>query len=93
MSAEELATLRARIDELDRAWIDVLARRFEATRAVGRIKAATASPARDPERERQQRARTIALAEETGVPPELAMRVLDAILETVIREHVETGAS
>ena len=83
----ELDLLRSRIDELDEALIDLLARRFEVSRRIGEIKRASALAARDEDREAQQRARMRALAARAGLSPELAEAVLQLIVDRVVEEH------
>src|SRR5688572_23037993 len=53
-TAEQLASYRKTIDNLDSALLHILAERFRCTEQVGQLKAAQAMPATDDERERRQ---------------------------------------
>jgi chorismate mutase len=67
-AAEELAALRARIDELDRQLVALLNERAEAARAAGRAKTAAGRRAiRDGGREREVLLR-VAMANEGPLP-------------------------
>ncbi|MDN5571938.1 MAG: chorismate mutase [Propionibacteriaceae bacterium] len=83
----ELTTLRASIDNLDRALICLLAERFRITQEVGHLKAGRGLPASDPERERRQIERLRALADEAGLDPEFAEKFLTFIVREVVRHH------
>jgi len=83
----ELAEARRSIDDLDAVLVQVLAKRFAITRRVGQLKAELALPAADPVREAQQRRRVRQLAEEAGLDPEFAERVLTLIVTEVVRHH------
>lgn len=84
---EELEDLRASIDNLDAALVHLLAERFKCTQRVGRLKAAHAMPAMDPEREKRQVARLRALAGDAQLDPEFAEAVINFIIAEVIRHH------
>jgi len=83
----ELAGLRRSIDNIDAALVHLLAERFRATQAVGRLKAEHGLPPSDPERERQQVARLRALAVESDLDPEFAEKYFNFIVAEVIRHH------
>ena len=83
----ELTELRASIDNLDQALICLLAERFKVTQRVGHLKAAKGLPAADPAREQQQIARLRRLADEAGLDPEFAQKLLAFIVTEVVRHH------
>jgi chorismate mutase len=84
---EELAVLRASIDNLDAALVHLLAERFKCTQKVGRLKAAHDLPPADPAREAQQIKRLRRLAEESQLEPQFAEKFLSFIVEEVVRHH------
>lgn len=88
----ELAVLRSSIDNLDGALIHLLAERFKCTRRVGELKARSGMPPADPDREAYQIQRLRALADESGLDPEFAEKVLGLIVNEVIRHHVQIAA-
>lgn len=59
---EEFRRLRARIDEVDRALVELLAERLERAAEIGALKRAAGLPVVDPEREAEIRARVAATA-------------------------------
>lgn len=84
---DQLAKLRASIDNIDAALIHLLAERFKITQDVGRYKAAAGLPAADPVREDRQVARLRALAEESGLDPVFSEKFLRFIVAEVIHHH------
>lgn len=82
-----LLELRGSIDNLDSALIHLLAERFRCTEQVGRLKAEAGMPPADPERERYQIARLRSLADEAGLDPAFAEKVLALVISEVIRHH------
>jgi chorismate mutase len=89
----ELARLRASIDNLDAAIIHLLAERFKLTRDVGVLKARTALPPADPERETRQIARLRSLADEAGLEPEFAEKFLAFVIAEVLHHHESIARS
>ncbi|GMA90808.1 chorismate mutase [Homoserinibacter gongjuensis] len=83
----ELRRYRQSIDNIDAALIHLLAERFKATQAVGRLKAASGMPPSDPSREREQIARLRALAEESHLDPEFAEKWFTFVVAEVIHHH------
>lgn len=63
----ELTRLRERIEEVDRALVDVICRRVELAQEAGRVKRAAGLPVFDPEREREVERRVLAWAAERGL--------------------------
>ena len=88
---DELARLRASIDNIDAALIAMLAERFKCTREVGFLKARHRLPPADPGREATQIARLRALAAEAHLDPEFAEKFLAFIIREVIRHHELIG--
>jgi len=84
---EELAVLRASIDNLDAALVHLLAERFKCTQKVGRLKAAHDLPPADPAREARQITRLRQLAQESQLEPQFAEKFLNFIVEEVVRHH------
>ncbi|MFG3720048.1 chorismate mutase [Streptomyces massasporeus] len=84
---EELARLRASIDNIDAAVVHMLAERFKATQQVGHLKAQHQLPPADPAREARQIARLRALAENAKLDPAFAEKFLNFIVAEVIRHH------
>lgn len=81
---DELASLRAEIDEIDQQIILLLGVRFRCTDMIGELKQAHGMDLLDTRRESQQVARIRRLAEEAGVPPELAENILHEVIDTVV---------
>ena len=86
-SDDQLTALRAQIDDLDRELVELLARRFEVTREVGRLKAQQGLPSLDEQREFAQRERLCVLASGSGVDPDTVLAVFDTIVARVRAEH------
>ncbi|VEJ44535.1 chorismate mutase [Bartonella vinsonii] len=84
---DELAHLRASIDNFDAALIHILAERFRCTKAVGHLKARYDLPTVDPLREQSQVARLRQLAKESHFDPDFAERFLKFVIKEVVRQH------
>ena len=84
---EELATMRAAIDNFAAALVHILAERFRTTKKVGAFKAEHDLPPSDPGREKEQIARLRRLAERSGLDPDFAEKFLEFIITEVIRHH------
>ncbi|MCB1182547.1 3-deoxy-7-phosphoheptulonate synthase [bacterium] len=81
MSAEKLHTPRARIDEIDRRLVALVAERMDAVRAIGRTKGADdAQPLRDHRREQEVLANWQDAAAEHGLSPFFAGRILREVM-------------
>lgn len=78
----ELTALRDQIDEVDKALLDLLAKRLELVAEVGEVKSRFGLPIYVPEREASMLASRRAEAEALGVPPEL----IEDVLRRVMRE-------
>ncbi|KAB8308241.1 bifunctional chorismate mutase/prephenate dehydrogenase [Erwinia endophytica] len=78
----ELTALRDQIDEVDKALLDLLAKRLELVAEVGEVKSRYGLPIYVPEREASLLASRRKEAESLGVPPEL----IDDVLRRVMRE-------
>jgi chorismate mutase len=83
----ELQSYRQSIDNIDAALIHLLAERFKATQAVGRLKAASGMPPSDPGRESEQVARLRALASDSHLDPEFAEKWFTFVVAEVIHHH------
>jgi chorismate mutase len=87
MPNADLLDLRAQIDGLDQALVELLGRRFRVTDEVGRLKASSGLVAVDPEREATQEARLRSLAMRHGVNPDVVARIFRTIVEEVVSNH------
>jgi chorismate mutase len=83
----QLTELRTGLDKIDTQLVDLLAQRFELTEEVGHLKAERGLPARDPGREQEQMDRIAEKADEAGLDPGIAQRVLRTIIDTVVERH------
>lgn len=78
----ELTALRDQIDEVDKALLDLLARRLHLVAEVGEVKSRHGLPIYVPEREASMLASRRKEAETLGVPPDL----IEDVLRRVMRE-------
>lgn len=83
----ELLSVREKIDELDHELIKLLARRFELTHQVGKLKASHALEALDSSRETEKLERIRALCEHNALNPDLVADLFCRIMEEVVRNH------
>ena len=83
----QLTKLRSSIDNLDAIIIHTLAERFKATQEVGKLKAVHNMPPADKDREARQIDRLRQLAQESGLAPAFAEKLLNFIVAEVIRHH------
>lgn len=84
---QQLAELRASIDNIDAALIHLLAERFKFTQRVGALKAREGMPSADPDREKAQIERLRMLAQASRLDPDFAEKLLAFIIREVIRHH------
>lgn len=84
---ENLAELRAAIDEIDERFVKLLAERFDVTREVGQLKADLGMPAIDATREDQVNDKARRLADDNGLDADLVSEVLRSIIDRVVAEH------
>lgn len=80
--AQELTVLRDQIDEVDKALLDLLARRLHLVAEVGEVKSRYGLPIYVPEREASMLASRREEAQALGVPPDL----IEDVLRRVMRE-------
>ncbi|MEE2920243.1 MAG: chorismate mutase [Pseudomonadota bacterium] len=88
----QLTKLRSSIDNLDAIIIHTLAERFKATQEVGKLKAVHNMPPADKDREARQIDRLRRLAQESGLDPAFAEKLLNFIVAEVIRHHEQIRA-
>ncbi len=84
---QKLARYRLSIDNMDAAFIHIIAERFRITKQVGEFKAQNALPPSDKSREKTQITRLRALAKQADLDPDFAEKLLNFIIEEVIRHH------
>ncbi|KQY26595.1 MULTISPECIES: chorismate mutase [Rhizobium/Agrobacterium group] len=90
--AEQLASYRKTIDNLDSALLHILAERFRCTEQVGHMKAEQALPAADSERERRQMDRSRIIANEVGLSQHFVESLMKLIVSAVVERHKEIAA-
>lgn len=91
-TAEQLASYRKTIDNLDTALLHILAERFRCTEQVGHLKAEQAMPATDNERERRQIARLTNIADDVGLSQRFVESLMKLIVGAVVERHKEIAA-
>jgi chorismate mutase len=91
-SEKILSDLRASIDNIDAALINMLAERFRRTKEVGLLKAEHGMPPADPAREKIQIERLRQLARDAHLDPDFAEKFLNFIIREVIRHHEQIKA-
>ncbi len=84
-----LQDLRKELDELDKEWIALLAKRFAVTEKVGQYKKAHDLPPVDITREEAQFERISELARQHGLDEVFAKNVLRLIIDLVVIKHTQ----
>lgn len=82
-----LQEARARIDEINRQVIELLAERQAVVDDLCEVKADTDQSIRDPEREAELLAHVRTVAESNGLPPDLAEALFEDILEYSVQRQ------
>jgi chorismate mutase len=90
--AEQLASYRKTIDNLDSALLHILTERFRCTELVGHLKAEQALPAIDNERERRQLDRLISIGNDVGLSRHFVEGLMTTIVGAVVERHREIAA-
>lgn len=93
LPGDDLADLRAAIDEIDERFVELLAERFKVTREVGQLKADLGMPAIDATREDQVNGKARRLADNNGLDANLVSEVLRSIIDRVVAEHRDIADS
>jgi len=83
----ELAALRAEVDEIDQQIMLLLGVRFRCTDMIAELKQTGGLDPFDQERAQQQLDRIRDVAIDAGVPPDLAVTILRAIIDVVVADH------
>ncbi len=90
MPQSELKILRDKVDSIDGEVVELLAKRFEVTAQIGKLKARESLSPVDPNREADQIKRYQHLAASKGLNPEVLVNVFRVIIDDVVRRHRET---
>lgn len=88
MTGKDLDALRAELDEVDTALVELIARRLEIVAGVGAAKADTDTPIRDAGRERVVLDRVEAAARARGVSGDLVRRIFREIIGHAVDQQV-----
>lgn len=88
MPNQDLAARQAKVDAIDDEIIDLLARRFTQSRAIGALKKTAAQAPYDPTRVAAQVERFVAAAAKAHLEPVMARQVISTILAQVLTERV-----
>lgn len=88
-ASDGLTALRRRIDECDDELLEVLARRMQVAREIGRYKRAHTMPVLQTRRYEELLARRTAQAERAGMSAAFMQAVLQAIHEESVRQQME----
>ena len=88
-ASDGLTALRRRIDECDDELLEVLARRMQVAREIGRYKRAHTMPVLQARRYEELLARRTAQAERAGMSAAFMQAVLQAIHEESVRQQME----
>lgn len=89
ITPEEVADLHVRIEKIDSVLIWHLSQRFRLTERVGYVKAKSGIFPIDNAREQSQAKRIAELAEHEGLNPILAQKLLQLIIDKVVKRHNE----
>ncbi|MBN4075259.1 MAG: chorismate mutase [SAR86 cluster bacterium] len=84
---DELLSLRDQIDALDDELLLILAKRFEVTARVGKLKADKGLDSVDEEREKQKLIDLRTRAEEKALNPEFVLNLFNMIFAEVVGNH------
>lgn len=84
---EELQQLRSQIDGIDDELMALLARRFEITRQVGRLKASRQMESLDAGREQEKLSHLRAQAEELALNPDFIYNLFELLFAEVVSNH------
>ena len=84
---DELLALRDEIDGIDDELVELLARRFEVTARVGRLKASAGLESVDPVREQEKLERLRLLAESRSLNSDLILDLFQTIFDEVVENH------
>ncbi len=82
-----LQDARARIDEINERVVELLAERQAVVDELCDVKADTGQTIQDPEREAELLAHVRSVAEEEGLPPDLAETLFEAILKHSVQRQ------
>lgn len=77
----DLEALRAEIDRIDEAIMEMISKRIEVSRRIGYIKRALGLPIRDPAREEDVERRWVEISRGKGVPEDLARGVVRMLIQ------------
>ena len=88
MTGKDLDALRAELDEVDTALVELIARRLEIVAGVGAAKADTDTPIRDAGRERVVLDRVEAAARGRGISGDLVRRIFREIIGHAVDQQV-----
>lgn len=83
----ELKNLRRQIDKIDKSLLLVLAKRFEAVKKIGKLKAEHNLSVQDKKREKQIFQNINLQAEKLGLNQELIKKFFTLVLKTSRRSH------
>lgn len=89
MDKKTLLKLRKKLDKIDRKTVQLFSKRFKITEQVGEYKSKNNLPIQDIEREKKQDEKIRQLAQEYGLDPEFASRMLRLTIDQVLKRHQE----
>lgn len=89
MAQSELLALRDKVDAIDADVIELLAKRFEVTTQIGKLKARESLNSIDPGREANQIKRYEQLAASKNLNPDVVINVFRLVIAEVVRRHAE----